>query len=910
MCTNAAIRAYVAKNKNETQQREELSLVEFYRNSVADTLKEVQSSADGLTSAEVNKRLENDGYNEIKGKNKDPLWKLFLENFKDPMVVVLLVAAVVQIVMGHVMESLIIFVVLILNAVISVIQTRKAESSLDALQQMSAPEAKVLRDGAIKTVPAREIVRGDIVLLEAGDFVPADGRIIESSSLKINEGMLTGESEAVEKHTNTIQKESPLGDRRNMAFSGSLVVYGRGTLVVTGTALTTEIGKIAELIESAEAKLTPLQRKLDKFSKQLGVAIILLSVLIFAIQAGRVWLSNDTVDTTEAILNALMFAVAVAVAAIPEALSSIVTIVLSVGTNKMAKQHAIIRKLPAVEALGSTSVICTDKTGTLTQNKMTVVDYFLPEGDSDQFEQAHEDWSDEARRLLHIAVLCNDSHINEEGKELGDPTEVALIAFSNSMNRDYKEIRDNFPREAELPFDSDRKLMTTLHTFNGQKSIITKGGPDVLFGLCSHVLLSGKEVPMTPEVLDRFIEANESFSRRALRVLAYAYKNVPNSVTEVSLEDEQNLVLVGLTAMIDPPREAVYGAIAESKKAGIRTIMITGDHKTTAQAIGRDIGLMTENEIAVTGQELDAMTDEELDNKLEQIGVYARVSPENKIRIVRAWQRKGKITAMTGDGVNDAPALKQADIGVAMGSGTDVAKDAAAMILTDDNFVSIVNAVAVGRTVFDNIKKAIAYLFSGNLGAIVAILFALIFNWINPFTAIQLLFINLANDSLPAIALGMEKPEPNVMSRKPREPQEGIFAGGMMQAIITRGLLIGIAVIISLYIGLQDSPDMGVAMAFTTLILSRTLQTFAARSNSQTSIEAGFFSNKYVIGAVLVCFAFYGIAVLPGVREIFSIPASFGMSEWLIATGLALGSVILMELTKLVRRAFTPKSAA
>lgn len=468
------------------------------------------------------------------------------------MVVVLLIAAIVQIVMGQVMESLIIFLVLILNAVISVIQTRKAESSLDALQQMSAPEAKVLRDGALKTVPARELVRGDIVLLEAGDFVPADGRIIESGSLKINEGMLTGESEAVEKHTDTIAKESPLGDRRNMAFSGSLVVYGRGTLVVTGTALTTEIGKIAELIESAEAKQTPLQRKLETFSKQLGVAIIVLSVLIFAIQAGRVWLSNDTVDTTEAILNALMFAVAVAVAAIPEALSSIVTIVLSVGTNKMAKQHAIIRKLPAVEALGSTSVICTDKTGTLTQNKMTVVDYFLPEGDRDQFNQEPEEWSEEARRLLHIAVLCNDSNINEDGKELGDPTEVALIAFSNSMNKDYKEIRDNFPREAELPFDSDRKLMTTLHTFNGQKAMITKGGPDVLFSLCTHVLLSGQEVPMTPEVLDRFIEANEEFSSRALRVLAYAYKTVPNTVTEVGLEDEQNLVLVGLTAMIDP----------------------------------------------------------------------------------------------------------------------------------------------------------------------------------------------------------------------------------------------------------------------------------------------------------------------------------------------------------------------
>lgn len=528
----------------------------------------------------------------------------------------------------------------------------------------------------------------------------------------------------------------------------------------------------------------------------------------------------------------------------------------------------------------------------------------------EQFKLKADDWSEEARKLLHIAVLCNDSNINEEGKELGDPTEVALIAFSNNKDRDYREIRDNFPREAELPFDSERKLMTTLHTFEGQKALLTKGGPDVLFSRCSHVLLEGQEVPLTAEVLENFNEANEQFSSRALRVLAYAYKNVPDTVTEVGLDDEHDLVLVGLSAMIDPPREAVYGSIAESNKAGIRTIMITGDHKTTAQAIGRDIGLMAEHEIAVTGQELDAMSEEELDSRLEQIGVYARVSPENKIRIVRAWQRKGKITAMTGDGVNDAPALKQADIGVAMGSGTDVAKDSAAMILTDDNFVSIVNAVAVGRTVFDNIKKAIAYLFAGNLGAIIAILFALIFDWINPFTAIQLLFINLANDSLPAIALGMEKAEPDVMSRKPRDISEGIFAGGMMQAVITRGLLIGIAVIISQYIGLQHSDEMGIAMAFTTLILARTLQTFAARSNSQTSVEAGFFSNKYVIGAVMICFAFYGIAVLPGVRDIFSIPASFGMNHWLTATGLALGAVIVMELAKLVRCMLPAKQAA
>ncbi|MCM3783228.1 cation-translocating P-type ATPase [Neobacillus mesonae] len=877
--------------------------MKYYQLDTEKVLQEVDSRKDGLSQAEAQQRIETIGYNELKAKDKDSIWKLFLENFKDPMVIILLIAAVVQLILGHLMESLIIFLVLILNAVVSVVQTRKAESSLDALRGLSAPEAKVIRGGARSTIPARELVPGDIVILEAGDYVPADGRIIESGSLKVNEGMLTGESEAVEKHTDLIEGEAALGDRLNMVFSGALTVYGRGTIVVTETGAGTEIGKIAGLIETAEMKQTPLQRKLEKFSKKLGIFILILSIIIFGVEAGRIWLSGDTSDMTASILNALMFAVAVAVAAIPEALSSIVTIVLSVGTNKMAKQHAIIRKLPAVESLGSTSVICTDKTGTLTQNRMTVVDYFLPEGVKEEFPDDPDEWNDAERRLLHIAVLCNDSHINEEGKELGDPTEIALIAFSNSKNKHYSEIRDQFPREAEIPFDSDRKLMSTIHTFNGQKALLTKGGPDVLFTRCTKVFIDGEQKPLTEELLTRFQEANEDFSKRALRVLAYAYKTVPDDTDKIGVEDEHDLVLVGLTAMIDPPREEVYESIIESKKAGIRTVMITGDHKTTAQAIGRDIGLMNEDDIAVTGQELDAMSEQELEEKLEHISVYARVSPENKIRIVRAWQKKGKITAMTGDGVNDAPALKQADIGVAMGSGTDVAKDSAAMILTDDNFVSIVKAVGVGRTVFDNIKKAIAYLFAGNLGAIIAILFALIVDWINPFTAIQLLFINLANDSLPAIALGMEKAEPNVMSRKPRDINEGIFAGGTLGAVLTRGILIGVAVIVSQYIGLSHSPEMSVAMAFTTLILARTLQTFAARSTQQTIFQVGLFSNKYVIGAVLVCFVLYSLTLIPGLRSIFSIPDTFGWNEFLIAAGLALGAVLLMEIIKFVRHA-------
>lgn len=874
--------------------------MQFYRESKETVLEHLQTAENGLTQQEVQKRLERDGYNEIKGKEKVPTWKIFLETFKDSMVIVLLIAAGVQLALGEVVESIIIFLVLIINSVISVVQTKKAEGSLEALQNMSAPSAKVIRNGERQTIAARELVVGDMVLLEAGDYVPADGRILESGSLKVNEGMLTGESEAVEKNEEAIEQEVALGDRRNMVFSSSLVVYGRCTFVVTGTGEQTEIGKIAGLIATAKEKQTPLQRKLDVFSKKLGIGILILCILIFLVEVGRIWFGDSTEDMTTAILHSLMFAVAVAVAAIPEALSSIVTIVLSVGTNKMAKQHAIIRKLPAVETLGSTSVICTDKTGTLTQNKMTVTNYFIPNsGKKDSLPKARENWSSEEEMLFNIMVLCNDSYINNEGKEVGDPTEVALINYVHH----FEKIRQQYRREGELPFDSDRKLMSTIYTINGSRMLLTKGGPDVMFNRASYVLMNGKEEALTDELLQLFQKTNEDYSNQALRVLAYGYKQLPTDKSTINHDDEHHLVLVGLTAMIDPPREAVYGSIEQAKQAGIRTVMITGDHKTTAQAIGKDIGLMGEHDIALTGQELDALSEAELDEKLEQISVYARVSPENKIRIVRAWQKKNKITAMTGDGVNDAPALKQADIGIAMGSGTDVAKDASAMILTDDNFVSIVNAVSVGRTVFDNIKKAIGYLFAGNLGAIIAILFAVIMGWSNPFTALQLLFINLVNDSLPAIALGMEKSEPGVMKKKPRKIDEGIFAGGTMRAVLTRGTLIGIAVIIAQYIGLQHSAELGVGMAFSTLILSRTLQTFAARSTTQTAIGAGLFSNKYVIGAVALGFVLYGITLLPFAREIFAIPVVFGFEEWLIAFGLSLGALILMEVLKIIARA-------
>ncbi|MEG2254326.1 MAG: cation-translocating P-type ATPase, partial [Vagococcus sp.] len=589
----------------------------------------------------------------------------------------------------------------------------------------------------------------------------------------------------------------------------------------------------------------------------------------------------------------------VAVAAIPEALQSIVTIVLSIGTKQMATKHAIIRHLPAVETLGSTSVVCTDKTGTLTQNKMTVVDHYLPSSQTETISDNPTEWNEAIQRIMDISLLANDAAITEEGEKIGDPTEVAFLDYTEKLNAPYRNTRDNYPRLQELPFDSDRKLMSTLHSINNEFVLMTKGGPDVLLGRSTKVLVDGEVLPLTSDMLAEIQEKNEGFSKRALRVLAFAYKPI-DANRELTLDDENDLIFVGLMAMIDPPREQVKDAVKDAKSAGIKTVMITGDHKTTAVAIAREIGISVDGDMALTGTELDALTEEELLRDLEKITVYARVSPENKIRIVRAWQDKGNVSAMTGDGVNDAPALKQADIGIAMGTGTDVAKDAAAMILTDDNFASIISAVKVGRNVFDNIKKAIAYLFSGNLGAIIAILFALVVGWDNPFTALQLLFINLVNDSLPAIALGMEKAEPTIMQKAPRDPNESIFSGETLTSVIYRGSLIGVAVIIGQWIGMQVSPELGVAMAFSTLIWSRTLQTFPARSNSESAIKAGFFSNKMVITAVSVCTALYCVTLLPGLRSVFSLPAEFTLTYIGISIALAVGAIVLMEVAKLI----------
>ena len=886
----------------------------FYQKDSVQVLNDLDSNLTGLTQEEVTSRLKNYGRNVLKEKPKTPTWKLFLESFKDPLVIILLVAAMTQVFLGDTVESLIIFAVLGINAVLGVVQTKKADSSLDSLKKLSVPEAKVIRNNEKLTISSQELVPGDIVLLEAGDYVPADGRVIESQTLKVIEGMLTGESEPVLKNADTINEESSLGDQKNMVFSGSMVVYGRATYVVTSCGMNTQVGKIANLLETAENKQTPLQQKLDDFGKKLGVAIVILAALIFALEVFR---GGD-------LMNSFMFAIAIAVAAIPEALTSIVTIVLASGTNTMAKRQSIIRKLPAVETLGSTSVICTDKTGTLTQNKMTVVETYLYGPDSDKFNgfdyikdytntnsNNNENTSDgteiavcacaiQERYLSLSSILCNDSDVNEEGIEIGDPTEVALINYAEKYDVDYKSIRENYTRISEIPFDSDRKLMTTVNLIDDENIMFTKGAPDVIFKRCKYALKYDEVIEISDEILDEYKKINENFSNRALRVLAFAYKNVADEF-KPSLDNENNLILIGLMAMIDPPREEVFDAVKEAKSSGIKTIMITGDHKTTAAAIAHEIGIMEKDDLALTGQELDSLTDEELDNKLEKISVYARVSPENKIRIVKAWQKKGKVTAMTGDGVNDAPALKQANIGIGMGSGTEVAKDASAMVLVDDNFATIVNAIEVGRTVYNNIKKSITYLFSGNLGGIIAILFAVFAGWANPFTTIQLLFINLVTDSLPAIALGFEKPEKDTMNKPPRDPNESILCKDTLKVVLTRGSIIGIVTILAQYIGMQTSDALGAAMAFITITLSRIIQTFAARSNSETILSLGVTSNKYALGAVIICLGMLSLTFLPFMRGIFAIPLTFELKNLGVCLALAITAVGCMESSKFVK---------
>ena len=850
-------------------------------------LQEMNSSMNGLTAEEAKKRLEQYGYNKLQeGKHKGVL-QVFAEQFADLLVVILIIAAIISALTGGVEGTIVILAVLILNAILGTVQHFKAQKSLDSLKAMAAPNARVIRDGQKMEVPAAELVPGDILLLEAGDVTAADGRVLQNFSLQVSESALTGESENVNKIDTPIdQDELPLGDRLNMVYSSSLVSYGRAVVLVAGTGMQTEIGKIADLMESAQEKATPLQRSLDDFSKKLSIIIMVICAIVFGL---GVWRNMGLAES-------LMFAVALAVAAIPEALSSIVTIGLAIGTQKMAKENAIIKNLRAVEGLGCVSVICSDKTGTLTQNRMTVKKAYA---NGKVWEPEEAEGNDKAMGgLMAESVLCNDGAINGE-TAVGDPTETALLSFCRTIGGDENKVREEFPRLQEIPFDSDRKLMSTLHFRNERYEMLIKGAPDVLLVRCTSVEQNGEVLPLTDEIRSAIVDQNRDFSSQGLRVLAFA-KKVLSENRPLTLEDENDLIFTGLIAMMDPPRVESAPAVADCRRAGIRPVMITGDHKITASAIAREIGILQDGDRAVEGSELEKMTDEELRNEVEHISVYARVSPEHKIRIVRAWQDRGHVAAMTGDGVNDAPALKQADIGIAMGiTGTEVSKDAASMILTDDNFATIVKAVANGRNVYTNIKNSIQFLLSGNLAGILVVMITSLFGLPLPFTAVQLLFINLLTDSLPALAVNMEKPTGDLLNQKPRSPKEGILTKDFLQTLGIQGALIAVATMVAFYLGMQINNGMACTMAVATLCMARLFHGFNCRgSRSIFRLSANPYSvGAFFVGTLLLMLVLF----VPALHGLFDIDNALTLTNIGQIVGLAFAPTLLIQLSRIVR---------
>ncbi|MCI7658196.1 cation-translocating P-type ATPase [Anaerotignum sp.] len=850
-------------------------------------LREMNSSMKGLTAEEAKKRLEQYGYNKLQEGKRKGVLQVFAEQFADLLVVILIIAAIISAITGGVEGTIVILAVLILNAILGTVQHFKAQKSLDSLKAMAAPNARVIRDGQKMEVPAAELVPGDILLLEAGDVTAADGRILENFSLQVSESALTGESENVNKIDTPIdQEELPLGDRLNMVYSSSLVSYGRAVVLVTGTGMQTEIGKIADLMESAQEKATPLQRSLDDFSKKLSIIIMVICAIVFGL---GVWRNMGLADS-------LMFAVALAVAAIPEALSSIVTIGLAIGTQKMAKENAIIKNLRAVEGLGCVSVICSDKTGTLTQNRMTVKKAYA---NGKVWEPEEAKGNDKAvNGLVAESVLCNDGAINGE-TAVGDPTETALLSFCRTIGGDENKVRAAFPRLQEIPFDSDRKLMSTLHFRNDRYEMLIKGAPDVLLARCTSVEQNGEVQPLTDEIRSAIVDQNRAFSSQGLRVLAFA-KKILSENRPLTLEDENDLIFTGLIAMMDPPRVESAPAVADCRRAGIRPVMITGDHKITASAIAREIGILQDGDRAVEGSELEKMTDEELRNEVEHISVYARVSPEHKIRIVRAWQDRGHVAAMTGDGVNDAPALKQADIGIAMGiTGTEVSKDAASMILTDDNFATIVKAVANGRNVYTNIKNSIQFLLSGNLAGILVVMITSLFGLPLPFTAVQLLFINLLTDSLPALAVNMEKPTGDLLNQKPRSPKEGILTKDFLQTLGIQGALIAAATMVAFYLGMDINNGMACTMAFATLCMARLFHGFNCRG-SRSIFRLP--SNPYSVGAFFVgTLLLMLVLFVPALHGLFDIDNALTLTNIGQIVGLAFAPTLLIQLSRIVR---------
>lgn len=878
----------------------------------------------GLTEEQIIQIRNEKGYNELQAAKKKTLFQRFIDQFKDFSIIVLIIAAIVSGIVGvsegeGITDTIIILIVVIVNAIIGVAQESKAEKSLEALQKLSDHASKVIRNGNLQVVPARELVPGDIVVLDTGDYIPADLRIIEAANLKSQESSLTGESVPVEKMSEVIEdKEIGIGDRKNMLFSSSLVTYGRGKGIVVETGMTTEVGKIAGMINSTEKQETPLQQKLNKLGKTLGIAAIVICVVIFVI---------GLLQGKEAI-HMFMTAVSLAVAAIPEGLVAVSTIVLAIGVQKMVKRNAIVKRLPAVETLGSSTVICSDKTGTLTQNKMTVEKIFWNDAIRDAQNIPEDEIDEELTKLVYANMLCNDTKISKDGTLTGDPTETALVDMAFNLNFD-PSIYDRIPRVEEIPFDSDRKLMTTINKVDGKYIVYTKGGIDELLKRCTSYEINNEIHTNLKEYINKIREKNEEMAREALRVLGCAYKEIDHIPSKKEMETiENDLIFVGMVGMIDPPREEAKIAVEKCKTAGIKPVMITGDHKITATAIAKKLGILENENEAITGAELEQMSDEELEKNVRKYSVYARVSPEHKVRIVTAWQKNGEVVAMTGDGVNDSPALKKADIGCAMGVvGTDVAKEAADVILTDDNFATVVSAVEEGRRIYDNILKVIQFLLSSNVGEIVVLFFAtlltpLFSKWfgitdissLEILLPIHILWINLVTDSLPALSLAFDPANSDIMERKPVRPGKGIFTKGMTWRVFYQGVMIGLLTLVAFMIGLattttpidgltldESKIEVGQTMAFVTLAFSELVHVFNVRDNKKSVFKTGIFNNMKLIGAVVVsALLMLVILLMPGLREIFSIPVlpTQNIIELVL---LAFAPLVIVEIFKLFK---------